>query len=134
MRDPCVRADGSPKVKYTSESAARFAVDSFGQRRRRERGFNRVALKPYHCAQCGFWHLCTDRTQPAKIAKRKKTPSHDVTFRRGESVRLGPNITVTVLGWQHGRVRIGVNAPREVLVLRSELLEGVRPRRRPSGT
>src|SRR5262245_19192574 len=41
--------------------------------------------------------------------------------RTGESVRVGTDITFTVLSVQGTRVRIGINAPAQLQVLRDEL-------------
>ena len=41
--------------------------------------------------------------------------------RCGESVFLGENIEIQVLEMAGGRVKLGIAAPRDVLVLRSEL-------------
>ena len=40
----------------------------------------------------------------------------------GERIRIGDEITVTVVRLVGGSVRIGVEAPREMLVVREELL------------
>ena len=40
-----------------------------------------------------------------------------------ESIILGENITVTVLGIDGDRVSIGIDAPRSVKIFRSELIE-----------
>jgi carbon storage regulator len=39
-----------------------------------------------------------------------------------EVIRVGTNISVTVLAIQGGRVRLGIEAPRDVPVCRAELL------------
>ncbi len=41
----------------------------------------------------------------------------------GESVRIGDRITVSVLSVDGNRVRIAIDAPAEIPILRSELLE-----------
>jgi len=49
-----------------------------------------------------------------------------LTRRVAESLVIGDNVTVTVLEIQGGRVRIGVSAPRDVIVNREEILEKTR--------
>jgi carbon storage regulator len=44
-----------------------------------------------------------------------------LTRRVGESLMIGEDITITVLGVKGNQVRIGVNAPREVPVHREEI-------------
>lgn len=46
-----------------------------------------------------------------------------LTRRRGESIRIGQDITVTVLGTQGNQVHIGIDAPRHIIVDRAELSE-----------
>ncbi len=41
--------------------------------------------------------------------------------KQGEKVRLGESILVTVVSVSGDKVRLGIQAPREVLVLRDEL-------------
>ena len=45
-----------------------------------------------------------------------------LTRRPGESIQVGDDIEISVLEIRGNQVRIGINAPPEVLVLRSELL------------
>ena len=40
---------------------------------------------------------------------------------KGESITIGENITVTVVSTNSDKVRIGITAPRDVPILRSEL-------------
>lgn len=39
----------------------------------------------------------------------------------GESIRVGDNVTVTVLGVARGQVKIGIEAPRDLTVHREEV-------------
>ena len=44
-----------------------------------------------------------------------------LTRRVGETLMIGDDVTVTVLGVKGNQVRIGVNAPRDVAVHREEI-------------
>jgi carbon storage regulator len=44
-----------------------------------------------------------------------------LTRKPGEKIRIGPEITLTLLEIQGNRVRIGIEAPAHVTVLRGEL-------------
>jgi carbon storage regulator len=48
-----------------------------------------------------------------------------LTRRIGESLMIGDNINVTVLGVRGNQVRIGVNAPKDVSVHREEIYEKI---------
>ena len=41
--------------------------------------------------------------------------------RPGESIHIGPNIVVTLVGMERNRARIGIEAPREITVDREEI-------------
>jgi|TARA_B110000438_G_C15211421_1_gene393109 carbon storage regulator len=45
-----------------------------------------------------------------------------LTRRVGETLKIGEDIEVTVLGLRGGQVRMGINAPRDVAVHREEIL------------
>ena len=47
----------------------------------------------------------------------------------GEALRIGENITVSILSVDSGRVRIAIDAPTEIPILRSELLETIQTNR-----
>ena len=49
-----------------------------------------------------------------------------LTRRVGESVVIGNEVTVTVLGVKGNQVRIGVNAPRDVTVHREEIFQRIK--------
>ncbi len=48
-----------------------------------------------------------------------------LTRRVGESLMVGDDITITVLGVKGNQVRIGVNAPRDVAVHREEIYKRI---------
>jgi carbon storage regulator len=49
-----------------------------------------------------------------------------LTRRVGESIIIGDNISISVLGIKGNQARIGINAPREVSVHREEIYERIR--------
>ncbi|MGE1367626.1 carbon storage regulator CsrA [Escherichia coli] len=48
-----------------------------------------------------------------------------LTRRVGETLMIGDEVTVTVLGVKGNQVRIGVNAPKEVSVNREEIYQRI---------
>ena len=48
-----------------------------------------------------------------------------LTRRVGETLMIGDNVTVTVLGVKGNQVRIGVNAPKDVAVHREEIYQRI---------
>jgi len=48
-----------------------------------------------------------------------------LTRKSGETITIGENIQIRVLGVKGGQVRIGVDAPRDVAVNREEVSERV---------
>lgn len=50
--------------------------------------------------------------------------------RAGEAILIGGEIEVVILGTDGGQVRVGIRAPREITVLRKELLQQVQAENR----
>lgn len=48
-----------------------------------------------------------------------------LTRREGETITIGDDVSVTVLGVKGNQVRLGVNAPREVEIHRQEVKERI---------
>lgn len=48
-----------------------------------------------------------------------------LTRRVGETLMVGDNVSVTVLGVKGNQVRIGVNAPKEVAIHREEIFQRI---------
>jgi carbon storage regulator len=53
-----------------------------------------------------------------------------LTRRTEESLLIGENIVVTVLGVEGEKVKLGIEAPREVPILRRELLDAINQQNR----
>lgn len=49
-----------------------------------------------------------------------------LTRRTGETVMIGNEVTLTVLGVKGNQVRIGINAPKNVAVHREEIYEKIK--------
>ncbi len=56
-----------------------------------------------------------------------------LTRRVGETLMIGDDVSVTVLGVKGNQVRIGVNAPREVAVHREEIFERIKQEQAKKG-
>ncbi len=53
-----------------------------------------------------------------------------LTRRVGETVMIGDEVTITVLGVKGNQVRIGINAPKHVAVHREEIYERIKREQR----
>jgi carbon storage regulator len=56
-----------------------------------------------------------------------------LTRRAGETVMIGSDISITVLGVKGNQVRIGINAPRDVAVHREEIFERIKNEQAAAG-
>jgi carbon storage regulator len=57
-----------------------------------------------------------------------------LTRRVGETVMIGHDVTVTVLGVKGNQVRIGINAPKNVAVHREEIYERIKREQQAQGS
>jgi carbon storage regulator len=56
-----------------------------------------------------------------------------LTRRVGETVMIGNDVTVTVLGVKGNQVRVGINAPKTVAVHREEIYERIKREQEGTG-
>ena len=46
----------------------------------------------------------------------------------GESIEIGPDIRIVVVDIDRGKIRLGIEAPKETIIMRSELIRHGRDR------
>ena len=56
-----------------------------------------------------------------------------LTRRAGETVMIGSDITITVLGVKGNQVRIRINAPKDIAVHREEIYERIQSEKNAGG-
>ena len=56
-----------------------------------------------------------------------------LTRRVGETIHIGDDVKVTVLGVKGNQVRIGIDAPETISVHREEIYEKIQKENAPSG-
>jgi carbon storage regulator len=57
-----------------------------------------------------------------------------LTRRVGETVMIGDDVTITVLGVKGNQVRVGINAPKHVAVHREEIYERIKREQNPDSS
>ena len=56
-----------------------------------------------------------------------------LTRRVGETVMIGDDVTITVLGVKGNQVRVGINAPKKVAVHREEIFNRIKREQAAAG-
>jgi len=56
-----------------------------------------------------------------------------LTRRIGETVTIGADVTITVVGMKSGQIRLGISAPRDIPVHRQEVFERIHKRHAVKG-
>ena len=63
---------------------------------------------------------------PGPVAVTKGARMLVITRKAGEAIRIGDDVTVTVLDVAGSTVRIGIDAPTEIPIFRQEIWAGVK--------
>lgn len=57
-----------------------------------------------------------------------------LTRRVGESLMIGDDIVVTILGVKGNQIRVGISAPKDVSVHREEIYQRIQQEKQPGST
>ena len=52
-----------------------------------------------------------------------------LTRRQRESLKIGDDVTITIIAVNHNQVRVGIDAPKNIAVHREEIYERIRAER-----
>lgn len=63
-----------------------------------------------------------EHTAVGRNTKARERPMLILTRREGEVIRIGNSVQVVVVAIQGGQVKLGIEAPREITILRQELI------------
>jgi carbon storage regulator len=55
----------------------------------------------------------------------KNNPMLILTRKTGQSINIGDTIKITVLGYNHGQVKFGIEAPDDIKIWREEIYEKI---------
>jgi carbon storage regulator len=73
------------------------------------------------------WSACSCTTDPRfapdRTARRagRRCTTLVLTRKLGEKIQIGPNIMITVVDIDRGKIRLGIECPRDIPVYRHEL-------------
>ncbi|WP_240490326.1 carbon storage regulator [Planctopirus hydrillae] len=84
----------------------------------------------YRCAKAngtvsalGWWHGERQGASPGTTTRREDAIMLVLTRKRNETIQIGQDIVIRVIHTSTGAVKIGIEAPREVSVVRGELAQ-----------